>query len=220
MLADVVKDLGSQGARRRERGGDGRLRRGDRRPRSSSARATAPTTTRRPTWPRSATASTTWNPDEILYVVDHRQGDHFKQLFAVARRWGYDSVDLEHVAFGTILGPDRKPFKTREGDVVGLESLLDEAVAKARKVVDENSPDLEPEERPRVAEVVGLGAIKYADLSQNRLSDYVFDWNKMLAMNGNTGDLSPVCLRADPEHLPQGGVDARGDPRAAPGDRR
>ena len=129
----------------------------------------------------------TWKPDEILYVVDHRQGDHFKLLFAVARRWGYDSVDLEHVAFGTILGGDRKPFKTREGDVVGLESLLDEAVAKARKVVDENSPDLEPEARPRVAEVVGLGAIKYADLSQNRLSDYVFDWNKMLAMNGNTG---------------------------------
>jgi arginyl-tRNA synthetase len=128
-----------------------------------------------------------WDPDEILYVVDHRQGDHFKQLFAVARRWGYDRVDLEHVAFGTILGADRRPFKTREGDVVGLESLLDEAVAKARQVVDENSPDLEPELRPRIAEVVGLGAIKYADLSQNRLSDYVFDWNKMLAMNGNTG---------------------------------
>ena len=146
----------------------------------------------------------TWNPDQVLYVVDHRQGDHFKQLFAVARKWGYDQVDLEHVAFGTILGPDRRPFKTREGDVVGLESLLDEAVAEARKVVDENSPDLDPEARARVAEVVGLGAIKYADLSQNRLSDYVFDWQKMLAMNGNTGDLSPVRLRPDPEHLPQG----------------
>ena len=78
----------------------------------------------------------TWHPDQILYVVDHRQGDHFKQLFEVARKWGYDSVDLEHVAFGTILGPDRRPFKTREGDVVGLESLLDEATAEARKVVD------------------------------------------------------------------------------------
>jgi arginyl-tRNA synthetase len=128
----------------------------------------------------------TWNPRQILYVVDHRQGDHFKQLFAVARKWGYDQVDLEHVAFGTILGADRRPFKTREGDVVGLESLLDEAVAEARKVVDANSPDLDPEARARVAEVVGLGAIKYADLSQNRLSDYVFDWQKMLAMNGNT----------------------------------
>jgi arginyl-tRNA synthetase len=129
----------------------------------------------------------TWNPDQILYVVDHRQGDHFKQLFAVARKWGYDHAELAHVVFGTILGPDRKPFKTRAGDVVGLESLLDEGVAEARKVVDANSPDLEEEERSRVAEAVGLGAIKYADLSQNRLSDYVFDWQKMLAMNGNTG---------------------------------
>ncbi|MFO0888695.1 MAG: arginine--tRNA ligase [Isosphaeraceae bacterium] len=128
----------------------------------------------------------TWDPDQVLYVVDHRQSDHFKQLFAVARKWGYDQVDLQHVAFGTILGPDRRPFKTREGDVVGLESLLDEAVAEARKVVDANSPDLDPEARARVAEVVGLGAIKYADLSQNRISDYVFDWSKMLAMNGNT----------------------------------
>jgi arginyl-tRNA synthetase len=129
----------------------------------------------------------TWHPDEVLYVVDHRQSDHFKNLFAVAKRWGYGRADLEHVAFGTILGLDRKPFKTRDGDVVGLESLLAEGIAEARKVVDENSPDLEPEQRARVAEVVGLGAIKYADLSQNRLSDYVFDWKKMLAMNGNTG---------------------------------
>ena len=128
----------------------------------------------------------TWNPELVLYVVDHRQGDHFKQLFEVSRKWGYDRLELVHVAFGTILGPDRKPFKTREGDAVGLESLLDEAVAEARKVVDANSPDLDPDARAKVAEVVGLGAIKYADLSQNRLSDYVFDWQKMLAMNGNT----------------------------------
>jgi arginyl-tRNA synthetase len=128
----------------------------------------------------------TWHPDQVLYVVDHRQGDHFKQLFAVARQWGYDRVDLEHVAFGTILGPDRKPFKTREGDVVGLESLLDEAVVEARKVVDELSPELPDEQRREIAEVVGIGGIKYADLSQNRLSDYVFDWAKMLAKNGNT----------------------------------
>ncbi|WP_165065425.1 arginine--tRNA ligase [Paludisphaera rhizosphaerae] len=128
----------------------------------------------------------TWDPDQMLYVVDTRQGDHFKQLFDVARRWGYTKADMEHVAFGTILGADRRPFKTRDGDVVGLESLLDEAVAEARKVVDANSGDLEPEDRARIAEIVGLGAIKYADLSQNRLSDYVFDWSKMLAMNGNT----------------------------------
>ncbi len=129
----------------------------------------------------------TWKPEQVLYVVDARQGDHFKQLFAVARKWGYDSIDLEHVAFGTIMGPDRRPFRTREGDVVGLESLLDEATAEALKVVQENSPELDPEEQRRVAVIVGLGAIKYADLCQNRISDYVFDWQKMMAMNGNTG---------------------------------
>ena len=128
----------------------------------------------------------TWKPSQILYVVDHRQGDHFKQLFDVARQWGVSDVDLEHIAFGTILGTDRRPFKTRAGDVVGLESLLDEAISEALKIVSENSPDLDPAEKQRVAEVVGLGAIKYADLSQNRISDYVFDWQKMLAMNGNT----------------------------------
>jgi arginyl-tRNA synthetase len=148
----------------------------------------------------------TWNPDEILYVVDHRQGDHFKQLFDVARRWGYDSVRLEHIAFGTILGGDRKPFKTRAGDVVGLESLLDEAISKARQVVDENSPDLEPELRPQVAEVVGLGAIKYADLSQNRQSDYVFDWNKMMAMNGNTGAYLQYAYARNRSIFRRGGV--------------
>jgi arginyl-tRNA synthetase len=127
-----------------------------------------------------------WNPDHVLYVVDHRQSDHFKQLFEVARAWGYRSVDLEHVSFGAILGSDRRPFKTREGDVVGLESLLDESISEALKVVVENSPELDPAEQKRVAVVVGIGAIKYADLSQNRISDYIFDWQKMMAKNGNT----------------------------------
>src|SRR6185312_16369442 len=129
----------------------------------------------------------TWGPDQVLYVVDARQGDHFKQLFEVARKWGYDAIDLEHVTFGTITDKNRRPYKTREGDVVGLESLLDESAAEALKVVQENSPELDPEEQRRVAVIVGMGAIKYADLSQNRLSDYVFDWQKMMAMNGNTG---------------------------------
>jgi len=129
----------------------------------------------------------TWDPDLLLYVVDHRQGDHFKALFDVARRWGFDDVRMEHVAFGTVLGTDKRPFKTRDGDVVGLESLLDEAVSVARKVVEENSPDLDPGLRGEVAEIVGLGAIKYADLSQNRMSDYVFDLKKMTANFGNTG---------------------------------
>ena len=128
----------------------------------------------------------TWHPDLSLYVVDHRQGDHFKQLFSIAKRWGYDQTRFEHIAFGTILGPDRRPYKTRQGDVIGLESLLDEAEAEARKVVDENSGHLAESERAKIARVVGLGAIKYADLSQNRTSDYVFDWTRMLAKNGNT----------------------------------
>lgn len=128
----------------------------------------------------------TWKPDAILYVVDHRQGDHFKLLFATARMWGCEQVEFNHVSFGTVLGEDGKPYKTRSGDTVGLEGLLDEAVARAKLVVDENSPELPEAERAHVANVVGIAAIKYADLSQNRTSDYTFSYDKMLAMNGNT----------------------------------
>ena len=150
----------------------------------------------------------TWHPDQVLYVVDHRQGDHFKQLFEVARAWGYDSVGLEHVAFGTILGADRRPFKTREGDVVGLESLLDESTAEALKVVTENSPELDPAEQQQVAAVVGLGAIKYADLSQNRISDYVFDWQKMMAKNGNTATYMQYAYARTRNVFRKGGIAA------------
>jgi arginyl-tRNA synthetase len=150
----------------------------------------------------------TWHPDQILYVVDHRQGDHFKQLFEVARAWGYDSVGLEHVAFGTILGSDRRPFKTREGDVIGLESLLDESTAEALKVVKENSPELDPAEHQQVAAVVGLGAIKYADLSQNRISDYVFDWQKMMAKNGNTATYMQYAYARTRNVFRKGGIAA------------
>jgi len=134
-----------------------------------------------------------WHPDAILYVVDHRQSLHFGQLFKTAKRWlGLDGVELTHVSFGTVLGDDGKPFKTRSGDTVGLESLLDEAVNRALSIVTANDdakpdgPELSAEQRQRVAEAVGIGAIKYADLSQNRTSDYVFSYDKMLAMNGNT----------------------------------
>ena len=127
-----------------------------------------------------------WNPDQVLYVVDHRQGDHFHQLFETAKTWGFDKVDFRHVAFGTILDQSGRPLKTREGDAVGLAGILDEAVQVARGVVDENSPELSPQERAQVAEIVGIGAVKYADLSQNRSSDYKFDLHKMMAMNGNT----------------------------------
>jgi arginyl-tRNA synthetase len=151
----------------------------------------------------------TWHPDQVLYVVDHRQGDHFKQLFEVAHKWGYDSVGLEHVAFGTILGADRRPFKTREGDVIGLESLLDESTAEALKVVTENSPELDPAEQQQVAAVVGLGAIKYADLSQNRISDYVFDWQKMMAKNGNTATYMQYAYARTRNVFRKGGIAAQ-----------
>jgi arginyl-tRNA synthetase len=133
-----------------------------------------------------------WRPRGTLYVVDHRQGLHFEQLFATARRWGYDGLELKHVSFGTVLGDDGRPFKTRAGDTVGLEGLLDEAVSRAYEIVrtnDEGKPagaELSEPERRHVAERVGIGALKYADLSQNRTSDYVFSYDKMLAMNGNT----------------------------------
>src|SRR5580704_4407818 len=129
--------------------------------------------------------------EEILYVVDARQGEHFKLLFATAHRWGYDRLDLRHVSFGTILGEDKRPFKTRSGDTVGLESLLDEAVERARRIVNENddvkeTPELDEKTRAAVAEAVGIGGIKYADLRHNRESDYVFSWDKMLALTGDT----------------------------------
>jgi arginyl-tRNA synthetase len=132
-----------------------------------------------------------WRPDAILYVVDHRQSLHFEQLFAAARLWGYRDVELQHVAFGTVLGEDGRPFKTRAGTTVGLTSLLDEAVERAYAIVAQNDnarpqPLLSEAERRAVAERVGIGAIKYADLSHNRTSDYVFSYDKMLAMTGNT----------------------------------
>jgi len=134
----------------------------------------------------------TWRPDAILYVVDHRQSMHFAQLFATARRLGYADVELQHVSFGTVMSNDNRPFKTRSGDTVGLEGLLDEAVARAARIVADNDdakpdgPELTADARAEVAERVGIAALKYADLAQNRTSDYVFSYDKMLAMNGNT----------------------------------
>lgn len=128
-----------------------------------------------------------FHADVVLYVVDFRQSLHFQQLYRIAKQWGYNTVDLQHISFGSVLGADGKPIKTREGGAIELGALLDEAVERARKIVDENSADLPEEERQRIAEVVGIGAAKYADLCQNRSSDYLFSWDKMLAMQGNTG---------------------------------
>ena len=138
-----------------------------------------------------------WQPDAILYVVDHRQSLHFEQLFATAARMGSENVELAHIAFGTVMGEDGRPYKTRSGDTVGLEGLLDEAVSRAYDVVCENddrktdandnpAPELDEATRRRVSEVVGIGSLKYADLSHNRESDYKFSYDKMLATTGNT----------------------------------
>jgi arginyl-tRNA synthetase len=129
----------------------------------------------------------TWRPDEIIYVTDGRQQLHFQQIFAAFRRWHPEAkVKLAHVWFGSILGEDGKPFKTRSGDTVKLADLLDEAEERAFKVVSEKSPDLPEAQRHEISRVVGLGAVKYADLLPHRQGDYVFSWDKMLALTGNT----------------------------------
>ena len=133
-------------------------------------------------------------PNEIIYVTGAPQQLHFKQLFAVFRRWHSEAhVKLAHVWFGSVLGEGGKPFKTRSGETVRLEDLLDEAEERALKVVSAKNPDLDQAQRGEIARVVGLGAIKYADLAQNRQSDYVFSWDKMLALQGNT---APYLLYA------------------------
>ena len=126
--------------------------------------------------------------DRILYVTDSRQGLHFQQVFAVARKAGFvgEAVSLEHVGFGMMMGSDNRPFKTREGGTVKLMDLLAEAEKRAAEQVVEKSPGLPDEQKQEIARVVGIGAVKYADLSQNRASDYVFSWDRMLALEGNT----------------------------------
>ena len=164
-----------------------------------------------------------FDADAMLYVVDARQSDHFHLLFETARRWGFADEEFRHVSFGTILGDDKRPFKTRSGDTVGLESLIDEAITRARAIVDANDdakeqPELDDTARQEVAEKVGIGGIKYADLNHNRDSDYVFNWDKMLATNGDTatymqyaharvcgifrkGEIDREALRAEPSPL-------------------
>ncbi len=123
--------------------------------------------------------------DAIWYVVGAPQTLHFKQLFAVARREGYNT-NLRHIIFGSVLGEDRKLMKTRSGENVPLRDLLEEAFRRARKIIDEKNPDLSEEEKNDIAEKIGIGAVKYADLSQYRTTDYVFSWDKMLSLHGNT----------------------------------
>jgi len=158
----------------------------------------------------------TFSPDEIWYVTDMRQRLHFAQLFETARRWGIQTR-LRHVGFGTILGADRRPLKTREGTPIRLETLLQEAITRARTLLQtrrntqEHNYDIDPDE---VAHAIGIGAVKYADLCQNRHLDYVFDWDKILAFDGNT---APYLINA---HVRARSIlrraDSQGDASAAP----
>ncbi|HEU5312357.1 MAG TPA: arginine--tRNA ligase [Candidatus Udaeobacter sp.] len=123
--------------------------------------------------------------DTVWYVVGAPQTLHFKQIFEIARRQGYQA-DLRHITFGSILGEDRKLMKTRSGENVPLRELLEEACRRARKIVEEKNPDLSDAEKTDVAQKIGMGSVKYADLSQYRMTDYVFSWEKMLSLQGNT----------------------------------
>jgi len=133
--------------------------------------------------------------DRILYVVDARQSLHFQQVFAIARKAGFVPAEcsLEHIAYGTMMGEDGRPFKTRSGDTVKLKELLEESVRRALDVVRDKSPELSPAHMEEISRVVGISAVKYSDLSKNRTSDYVFDWDTMLALEGNT---APYMLYA------------------------
>ena len=130
----------------------------------------------------------TLHADRILYVTDSRQAQHFAQVFLIAKRTGFapEKTILEHVPFGMMLGTDGRPFKTRTGGTVKLMDLLKESQQRAEKLVAEKNPDLDEAARTQIASAVGIGALKYADLAQNRTSDYVFAWDKMLSLEGNT----------------------------------
>ena len=126
-----------------------------------------------------------WNADQIWYVVGVPQQLHFRQLFEAANRWG-KTGDFRHVAFGSILGEDRKLMRTRSGENVQLTDVLTEAVERAATIIAEKNPDLQGDEAAEVAKTVGIGAVKFAELSQGRLTDYVFAWDRMLALQGDT----------------------------------
>jgi arginyl-tRNA synthetase len=156
----------------------------------------------------------TWSPDEIVYVTDGRQQLHFRQLFAIFHRWHPDCrVRLAHVWFGTILGDDGRPFKTRSGETIKLTSLLDEAEERALALVTEKNPSLPQADRAEIARTVGLGAIKYADLLPARHTDYVFSWDRMLSFQGNTApylQYSYVRIRSIFRKAEESGVRAQG----------
>jgi arginyl-tRNA synthetase len=158
--------------------------------------------------------------DVILYVVDKRQADHFEQLFLTARKWfearGTRLPRLEHVDFGSVLGEDGKALKTRSGENVRLRDLLDEASERAFALVTEKSPEFPEDERRRIADVVGTGSVQYADLCQNRTSDYVFSWEKMISLEGNTAAYLLYALARIRSIFRRHGLEC-GDPSAEAG---
>ena len=155
---------------------------------------------------------------ELLYVVGAPQHDHLEMVFAVGRQAGWvdEAIDVEHVSFGSVLGEDGKMFRTRAGDTVKLAELVDEAVGRARTLVEAKSNDLTPDEVTDVATAIGLGAVKYADLSSDRVKDYVFAWDRMLALTGNTAPylqyaharMCSILSKANPADASAAGVDA------------
>ena len=154
--------------------------------------------------------------DKIIYVTDARQALHFQMLFATARDagWAAEDVELMHVTFGTMLGADNKPFKTRTGGTVKLGDLLDEAVERAKAVVEAKNPQLDDDKKAEIAKAVGIGAVKYSDYSNNRNSDYVFSFDKMLAMEGNTAPYMQYAyarVRSIERKAEAKGVDITGD---------
>ncbi len=223
MLADVVSDLEAKSLARESRGAVGVFLDGEEKPpllirKADGAFLYATTDLATIQWRMQH-----WQPDRVLYVVDHRQSQHFEQVFEAARRWLPEAKDvsLVHVAFGTVLGDDGKPFKTRAGDTVGLEALLDEGVTRAFAVVtaadEERGTGMPEAERRRIAEAVGIGAIKYADLAQNRTTDYVFSFDKMLELKGNTAAYMQYAVARVEGIFAKGGVDRAAVRRACDG---
>jgi arginyl-tRNA synthetase len=160
----------------------------------------------------------TWAPQEIIYVTDGRQQLHFRQLFATFGRWHPElraKLKLAHVWFGSVLGEDGKPLKTRSGDTIKLSELLDEAEERAFGVVTTKNPELPEQRRRAIARVIGIGAVKYADLLPNRQSDYVFSWDKMLALSGNTAPYLQYAYARIQSIFRKGGETSNLEPRTS-----
>ena len=151
----------------------------------------------------------TLGADRVLYYIDSRQHQHLMQAWTIVRKAGYvpDSVSLEHHMFGMMLGKDGKPFKTRSGGTIKLSDLLDEAIERAAKLIAEKNPDMPADELNKVVNAVGIGAVKYADLSKSRTTDYIFDWDNMLSFEGNTAPYMQYAYTRVASVFKRAGVD-------------